>query len=127
MNENNIPFIGTGWSFPPQFPLGNIKMVSGADDISESLVILLSTRPGERCDLDIMLFEPMDLDLQKRIEDMIRKAILLFESRITTNDIVFDYDRNKGIVNIDIQYTIRTTNTRTNIVYPFYLTEGTNL
>lgn len=133
-DKNNIPFIGTGWSFPPEFAMGSLKMSSGAIDIQESLFILLSTKPGERflhpefgCDLDVLLFEPIDLDLEQRLEAMIRKAILLFEARITVDNIVFDFQRENGVVNIDVQYTIRTTNTRTNIVYPFYLTEGTNI
>lgn len=132
----DIPFIGKGWSFPPEFTKGStgIKIVTGQQDIEQSLYILLSTRLGERfmlpdfgCDLNILLFEPIDEDLQKRLDDMIRGAILLYESRITVNDIVFDHRMEDGVVNIDIQYTIRTTNTRTNIVYPFYLHEGTNL
>ena len=132
----DIPFIGKGWSFPPEFTKGNtgIKIVTGQEDIEQSLYILLSTRLGERfmlpdfgADLNILLFEPIDEDLQKRLDDMIRGAILLYESRINVDDIVFDHIMEEGIVNIDIQYTIRTTNTRTNIVYPFYLHEGTNL
>lgn len=132
--NTNIPFIGTGWSFPPEFGKNGVKMSSGAIDIEESLFILLSTKMGERfmnpdfgCDLSIMLFEPIDIDLEKRISDMIKKAILLYESRISVEDIVFDYQQEKGVVFIDIQYTIRTTNTRTNMVYPYYLTEGTNI
>ena len=136
MKINDIPFLGTGWAFPPKFSKGKIglSMSSGAKDIQESLFILLSTKTGERfmtpnfgCDLDEMLFEPMNLDLEKRIENEIKRAILLYESRITLEVINFKHNLVKGIIYIDIQYIIRTTNTRTNIVYPFYLNEGTNL
>ncbi len=135
MDGTNIPFIGTGWSFPPEFGKGTgVATSTGAKDIEESLYVLLSTKEGERlfvpdfgCDMTTLLFEPLDLDLEKRIEDLMRKAILLYETRISVEDIVFDYDRERGVIRIDIQYIIRTTNTRTNIVYPFYLTEGTNL
>lgn len=131
-----IPFIGRGWSFPPEFTKGStgIRIVSGQEDIEQSLYILLSTRVGERfmlpefgCDLSILLFEPIDLALQNRVSEMIRNAILLYESRITVADIVFEHQVENGLLLIDIQYTIRTTNTRTNMVYPFYLNEGTNL
>lgn len=134
--SKHIPFIGTGWSFPPEFGKGKqgVKMSAGANDIEESLYLLLSTKVGERlmapdfgCDLSVMLFEPLDLDLEKRIEDLIKNAILLFEARITVTGIIFSYERDNGVILIDVQYTIRTTNTRTNIVYPFYLTEGTNI
>ena len=136
MNKNNIPFLGIGWAFPPKFNKGKIglEMSSGAKDIQESLFILLSTKTGERfmtpnfgCDLDEMLFEPLNLDLEKKIEDEIRRAILLFESRISLENIIFEPKLEEGTIFIDIQYIIRTTNTRTNIVYPFYLNEGTNL
>jgi len=136
MDNKNIPFLGTGWSFPPEFGKGknSIKMSSGAEDIKESLFILLSTKLGERfmtpdfgCDMDIFLFEPLDLDLEQKIEDEIRRAILLYETRISVDGIGFDPDREAGALLINVDYTIRTTNTRTNIVFPFYLKEGTNL
>ena len=136
MDTKNIPFLGTGWSFPPEFGKGknSLKMSSGAKDIEESLFILLSTKTGERlmtpdfgCDLENFMFEPIDIDLEKKIEEEIRKAILLYETRITTERIRFNSDIERGIIMINIEYVIRTTNTRTNIVYPFYLKEGTNL
>jgi len=136
MNGKNIPFLGTGWGFPPEFNKGkeNLRMSSGAQDIQESLFILLSTKYGERfmtpnfgCDLDSMLFEPMNLSLEQRLDDEIRRSILLYETRINVEQIVFTKEEESGVIYINIEYTIRTTNTRTNIVYPFYLTEGTNL
>ena len=135
MNIKNIPFLGTGWAFPPEFNKSiGVELSSGAKDIQESLFILLSTKTGERfmtpnfgCDIDELLFEPIDINLLKKIEDEIRRAILLYETRITLEEINFDLRKTEGIIYIDIQFIIRTTNTRTNIVYPFYLTEGTNL
>ncbi|GAB7202250.1 hypothetical protein [Dickeya oryzae] len=49
MNNDNA-FLGTGWGFPPQFDTAthSIGMVSGDEDIRQSLALLLSTRPGER-------------------------------------------------------------------------------
>ena len=49
MANSDKSFLGTGWSFPPEFnPYGSVKKVSDEEDIRESLVILLSTSPGER-------------------------------------------------------------------------------
>jgi phage baseplate assembly protein W len=62
-------FLGRGWSFPPAFSRSGaeVEMVSGAEDIRQSLGILLSTRLGERlmqdefgCDLQHVLFEEID-------------------------------------------------------------------
>ena len=43
-------FLGNGWKFPPVFSKESaaVEMVNAAEDIRESLWILLSTAPGER-------------------------------------------------------------------------------
>jgi len=137
MNKGiDIPFIGKGWSFPPEFSRAkrNNEMSAGAKDIQESLHILLSVKPEERlmhptfgCDLSILLFEPLDKTLEKYIEELIRNSILINEPRITTEIVKFEYDQVKGVIFINIQYIIKSTNSRTNMVFPFYLIEGTNL
>lgn len=137
MEQNiKIPFIGRGWSFPPEFNRAKreVQMSVGAKDIQESLKILLSVKPEERlmhpgfgCDLSVLLFEPLDKALEKYVEDLIRNTILLHESRIETQTVNFDYNHKIGVIYIDIQYIIKATNSRTNIVFPFYLKEGTNL
>ena len=50
MNQEFLSFLGTGWSFPPEFNnmTGTVEMVSNVDDINQSLQILLSTTLGER-------------------------------------------------------------------------------
>lgn len=138
MNDNtqHIPFIGKGWSFPPRFNRGTkeVLMSEGSTDIKESLEILLSTRPGERmmapkygCNLNVLLFEPLDISLENYVSDLIRDAIVLYEPRIDVEEVTFDNQSHKGLININIQYIIRSTNSRANMVYPFYLQEGTNL
>ena len=55
--SSRIPFLGTGWSFPPEFRLDqkDAKMISDEEDIESSLNILLSTRLGERVMVPIRL------------------------------------------------------------------------
>ncbi len=128
-------FLGTGWSFPPEFdrPSGTVKMVSEEDDIRESLWILLSTSAGERvmqpaygCGLRSLIFENMSESTITEIKDVIERAVLFFEPRITLDSVEVDtagiYD---GLIKIKLDYTIRTTNSRSNMVYPFYFQEGT--
>ena len=45
--DNKNSFLGVGWAFPPHFDEINkeVAMVSKAEDILQSLNILLSTRP----------------------------------------------------------------------------------
>ena len=128
-------FLGTGWSFPPSFaPNGaDVVMVSGAEDIHQSLRILLSTRLGERvmregygCDLSEILFEEIDQNLINRVTGLVTDAILLGEPRITLDQVSVDEsDDTQGLLLIQVTYTVRSTNSRFNMVYPFHLYEAT--
>jgi len=48
--EQNLLFIGRGWSFPPNFnqAAGSVEMLEQEADIASSLEILLTTVRGER-------------------------------------------------------------------------------
>ena len=110
-------------------------MTTGQEDIDRSLEILLSTALGERVmlpeygsNMEDLLFEPIDTGLQTLIFDRINTAILYYEPRIEVEDIILDADRaTEGMLIITIAYRIRATNSRFNFVYPFYLTEGTQV
>ena len=129
-------FLGTGWSFPPTFALGgrDVQTVSAAADIEESLRILLATRRGERvmqtdfgCELSEFLFAEISQGLLGRVRGLISDAILHFETRITLNDVdVSESESQDGILLISIDYTVRATNSRYNMVYPFYLNEASS-
>lgn len=141
-NTNNsmkidTDFLGTGWSFPPEFSKteGAVIMTSDEEDINNSLIILLSTRPGERimfpnygCDLHEMLFKPLDLTVITQMKGIIERAILYHEPRINILSIdINTKDELEGQVLIQIDYEIRNTNTRSNIVFPFYKGEATEI
>jgi hypothetical protein len=127
-------FLGTGWSFPPTFASNgaDVETVSAAEDVRQSLEILLGTQPGERilleqfgCDLHRFLFEEVDQGLVNSLTGLISDGILFYEPRITLNDLdISQSDAEAGLLLISIDYTIRTTNSRYNMVYPFYLTEA---
>ena len=138
MTNTDKSFLGTGWGFPPTFSNSagkQLKMVSDEEDIKESLFILMHTIPGERlmlpeygCNLRLLVFENIDTAFNNEVEDIIFKAILRYEPRITFNFTNIDTSAQlDGIVYILIDYTIISTNTRNNIVYPFYLEQGTNV
>lgn len=132
-------FLGTGWSFPPHFgdsaARGSVAMVDEEQDIHESLFIILSTTPGERimqptfgCGLKAHVFDEVNESVVTEMRDAIERAILFFEPRISVNAIVMDESGIiEGRLDIRIDYTIRGTNTRSNMVYPFYFLEGTNV
>ncbi len=130
-----LDFVGTGWSFPPTFNRQNqtVEMVSGIQDINESLHILLSTTIGERvmqplygCNLRQFLFEPTNTSIEAHIKKVVQDGILYFEPRIRLEQIRLDTDEEEGRMEITVEYTIKASNSRSNFVYPFYIREGTN-
>ncbi len=66
----------------------------------------------------------MELDVQAYMQDLIKTAILYFEPRIILNSVTLETNSNEGRIDIHVDYTIAATNTRNNVVYPFYKTEG---
>ncbi len=127
-------FLGTGWGFPPTFERSSrsVTLTSDEEDIRSSLEILLSTRVGERvmqpkygCNMDRLVFEPLDTSLQAYMKDLIRTAILYFEPRIILDDVKLEPLPLEGRIDISIDYTVAATNTRSNFVFPFYKEEGT--
>lgn len=135
--ELTRPFLGRGWSFPTEFnrQAKGVVMLEEETDIQSSLHILLSTRLGERvmlpgygCNMDSLVFEAMNLTLLTYMKDLVENAILYHEPRIELDKVVIDTtQQNEGLLLIEIKYMVRTTNSRYNYVYPFYLNEGTNL
>lgn len=139
MNDAN--FLGRGWGFPISFAKTSdgieTRMVEKEQDIQESLKILFSTQCGERliepqygCDLHKLQFEGLTETIKGRIMDMISQAILFYEPRISLLNINIEIDEQlekQGRLNIHLEYLIRSTNNRSNMVYPFYFFEGSNI
>jgi uncharacterized protein len=127
-------FLGLGWAFPPRFGAGgaSVDMVTGNEDIEQSLAILLATRRGERvmqddfgCELGDFLFGEISQGLIGQVRDVISDAILHHEPRIALRGVeVSEHRAAEGILMIAIDYTVRATNSRYNLVYPFYLREA---
>jgi uncharacterized protein len=128
-------FLGTGWSFPPTFRDGTIVMTSGEDDIQASLNILFRTTPGERflrpdygLDMHEIMFEPLSTTLRTFLIDRITTAILIHEPRVRVVDLRIDSpDPNDGTLRVLLEYEVRTTNSRFNLVFPFYSTDSNEL
>ena len=139
VSEIDKAFLGIGWSFPPEFHKHantlTTQMVAGESDIDQSLRILLSTRPGERvmqpsygCGLQSRVFETINESTITELKDLIERAVLFFEPRITLNKIDFNTEGAlEGVLKIQLNYTVRKTNSRSNIVYPFYYLEGSQV
>jgi hypothetical protein len=127
-------FLGRGWSFPPTFDTFHhtVVMVAGEVDIHESLNILLSTSLGERVmlatygvDLISKVFTTLTTTTANEIATMVTRAIIEWEPRVSVENVVVSESILDGWVAISIDYTVRQTNTRSNIVFPYYQVEAT--
>ena len=123
--------IGRGWAFPPSFSrtAASVRMAEGGEKIRQSLVVLLGTTPGERsmrptygCDLQRFVFRTATQSVLAEIREAVDAAVRLWEPRIELTGVQASAaDEPDGPVLIEISFTLKTTRTRGNLVYPFYL------
>jgi len=126
-------FLGIGWKFLIKLDSsGKFKLSKYEEDIEESIRIILGTIPGERvmrpefgCGIYEYVFSTINISNLALIEEEVKKALTLYEPRIEIIKIKASADTNReGLVLIEIGYRVISTNTRQNLVYPFYLIEG---
>ncbi len=127
-------FLGKGWKFPVGVDSqGEIEMSEHEQDIKEAIWIILSTAKGERvmrpdfgCGIHDFVFAAINTANIGLIESSVREALTMWEPRIEIKDVSVSTEKvDEGQLMISIDYTVRATNNEFNLVYPFYLTEGT--
>jgi phage baseplate assembly protein W len=130
----NKGFLGVGWSFPLSTDAGQAEMAAYEEDVRQAILIVLLTNGGERvmrptfgAGLKSFVFEPINpttmAALQRRVED----ALIDWEPRIDVVSVsVTPSPDLLSTVLIDITYRVRATNSVGNLVYPFYLGEGSS-
>lgn len=123
-------FIGRGISFPMRVDQsGSIATTSGAGDIDSSILMVLTTAPGERlmrpafgCKIWQLLFEPINANTLGLMSEAVREAVARWEPRVKIENIRVEPDPGAvGAVKIYLDYVVQTTNDRRNLVYPFYV------
>lgn len=125
-------FLGRGWSFPPAFANGSVRMTEDEADIQASLHILFGTAPGERflqpkygLDMHELMFEPLSTTVASVLKDRILTTVLVCEPRIRVDALDIDDSRlMEGVLTIRLDYLVRSTNSRFNLVFPFYQGEA---
>jgi uncharacterized protein len=126
-------FLGVGWAFPVGVgPDGAIKEAAYDDDIRQAILIILMTSPGERvmrpdfgAGLSDFVFEPVSTALIEQVKDRVQKALVTWEPRIEVMAVDVTTDpAQRNCLLIDMTYQVRATNTRQNLVFPFFLEEG---
>ena len=135
MAEPARAFLGIGWAFPPRFEGGKIAEAAYEQDVREAIQIILGTSPGERvmrpefgAGLDRFVFDPIGPATLTQVEVRVRDALIAWEPRIDVEEVLVTPEgQPANVLSIEVQYVVRATNTRENLVYPFYLEEGTPL
>jgi phage baseplate assembly protein W len=129
----NREFLGVGWRFPLQVtPGGRIAQARYEQRIEESIVLILSTAPGERpmlpqfgCGIHDILFAPNDPRMIALTVHLARGALTRYEPRIDLIDVHAENTLEApNLLLIRVNYRVRATNAIGNLVYPFYINEG---
>ncbi|WP_105967615.1 GPW/gp25 family protein [Streptomyces geranii] len=123
-------FLGTGWAFPVAHdPEQGIRLTgSGAEAIRQSIWLILGTAPGERvmrpdfgCSIHDAVFDVNDASTAGRVSRSVREALTRWEPRIDVLDVYAAPDpEDRHRLLIEVNYRMRSNNSRFNLVYPFY-------
>jgi phage baseplate assembly protein W len=108
---------------------GQIARATGEDAIRQSIWTILSTAPGERvmrpdfgCGIQDLVFAVNHARTAGAVADSVRSALALWEPRINVLDVYATPDASRpNLLLVEINYQVRSTNSRFNLVYPFYL------
>jgi hypothetical protein len=131
--DRHLPsYVGRGLPFPMRVDdQGSIALESGPADIEKAMRVILATAIGERpmrpafgCRIWDLLFEPINANTLGLMEHAVREAMSRWEPRAEVTDVTVSPADRQGAVDIHIEYTIRSTNDRRNLVHPFYLIPG---
>lgn len=126
-------FLGVGWAFPPCTAKdGTTALAAYEKDVEEAIRIILGTNWGERvmrpefgAGLNAFVFSPLNQTTMQRVQTRVNDSLVKWEPRIDVKQVKVTMDpseRSKML--IAITYRVRVTNTLNNLVYPFYLQEG---
>jgi len=123
-------FLGAGWAFPvlPDSS-GGLRYAAGAASIQDCLLVLLQTAVGERVmrpdfgtDAPGLVFAPGSQANLRMLESSVSDAIVAYEPRVALDSVVAEpAPGQENQVTVSVSYRIRRTNTKANLVFPYYL------
>jgi phage baseplate assembly protein W len=125
------PFLGKGWAFPVCVAGGEIATAAYEEDVRQAILVIVGTDQGERvmrpdfgAGLSAFVFEPMTPTTLEALRQRVHEALVDWEPRIDVERVTVTAVPAEGKVLIEMQYRVRATNSHHNLVYPFYLEEG---
>jgi phage baseplate assembly protein W len=125
-------FLGVGWHFPVESENDRIKSAAHEKSIEQAIWIILATAPGERvmrpgfgCGIHHYVFAVNNATTAGLAAHDVQRALLLWEPRIDVLEVEATPSGVDGeVLLLRIEYRVRSTNNRFNLVYPFYLERG---
>lgn len=123
-------FLGRGWAFPVGVDsTGDVRTAADERAVEESIRVIIGTAKGERvmrpdfgCGIHDYVFEAIDANTLTLVETSVEEALVESEPRIAVEDVTASTeDLSEGVLRIELDYRVRDSNTRRNLVYPFYL------
>jgi phage baseplate assembly protein W len=127
MNED---LVGKGWAFPLRASrTGGIALASGAEELEQSIRLILATAPGERamrpqfgCGIHEYVFAPADATTAALVATEVRVALARWEPRIDVIDVDVRVDEgSRDALWILITYQPRGHYDPRSLVFPFYV------
>ncbi|MEZ4660546.1 MAG: GPW/gp25 family protein [Caldilineaceae bacterium] len=126
----NNDFLGVGLSFPLALDeAGQLQLARREESIRQSIWMILSTSRGERmmrpdfgCAIHDLVFGVNSAATAGEIAGAVEDALIEWEPRIDVLAVnAFPDPQRPNYLLIEISYQVRSTNSRFNLVYPFYL------
>jgi phage baseplate assembly protein W len=123
-------FLGSGWAFPVDLAAdATIALATEEDKVRQSIELVLRTAPGERpmrpdfgCGIHELVFEAVGNAMIGRVIAAVSSALATWEPRIDVLDVSAQQDSDDPTrLLIEIDYRVRSTNSRFNLVFPFYV------
>ena len=127
--DNRDNFLGQGFAMNSAEASSLFAPLEGADLVEQSIRLILSTTRGERimrpdfgCSIHEVVFEPNSKETASQITFYVKDALDKYEPRIEVQEVTVEANQTqRNYLDIHIAYTIKTTNSSRNLVYPFYL------
>lgn len=126
-------FRGSGLAFPLAVdPSGKLATATAEMKIEQSVWLILSTakrerlmRPDYGCGIHDLVFAPSAPQSIGQITDQLRAALVAQEPRIDVLNVAGEIPAGQAnLLLLRVAYRIRANNALTNMVYPFFITEG---
>jgi uncharacterized protein len=127
--------LGRGWNFPVEpDAFGSLGYMADEQKIQQAILVILGTAQGERVmrpefgsGLRDLVFAPLTSSTKTLVAGAITDALVKWEPRVDVLGVTADEQASDdGTLVVNIEYRVRATNNVFNLVYPFYLREGSN-